>query len=62
MALLENYHDLPDDQQIVLVCRRGRRSTRAARYLQSKGYDKVCVLQGGMLKWEAEGLFEALGK
>jgi SulP family sulfate permease len=60
--LLENYHDLADDEQIVLVCRSGRRSTRAARYLQSKGYDKVCVLQGGMLKWEAEGLFEALGK
>ena len=60
--LLENYRELPDGQQIVLVCRSGRRSTRAARYLQSKGYNQVCVLQGGMLKWEAEGLFEALGK
>jgi SulP family sulfate permease len=61
-ALLENHQQLPDNHQIVLVCRSGRRSTRAARYLLSRGYENVRVLRGGMLNWEAQGLFEALGK
>jgi SulP family sulfate permease len=51
---------LPRDRPIIVVCRSGRRSTRAAYLLHSKGYDNVAVLRGGMLAWETAGLLEAV--
>jgi len=48
------------DQHIVLVCRSGRRSRRAAAALQNIGCKEVQVLKGGMLAWEAAGLLEAI--
>jgi SulP family sulfate permease len=58
--LLSNTSNLPDDRPIVFVCRGGRRSTRAAYTLQTKGYNDVAVLRGGMLAWEAAALLEAI--
>lgn len=51
---------LPNDRQIILVCRGGRRSRRAAYALQQIGCMNVAVLYGGMLAWEAAGLLEAI--
>jgi SulP family sulfate permease len=51
---------LPADKQIVLVCRSGRRSRRAASALQHIGCMNVQILQGGMLAWSSEGLLEAV--
>ena len=50
----------PADKQIVLVCRSGRRSRRAAAALQHIGCMNVQILQGGMLAWSAAGLLEAV--
>lgn len=47
--------NLPDDRQIVLVCRIGRRSRMAGVILKNLGYTKVYHLQGGVLAWEAAG-------
>jgi SulP family sulfate permease len=52
--------NLPDDREIVVVCRGGRRSTRATYLLHNKGYQNVRVLRGGMLAWEAAELLEAV--
>lgn len=51
---------LPEDAPIVLVCRGGRRSRRAAYALQQNGRRNVAILQGGMVAWEAAGLLEAV--
>ncbi len=51
---------LPEDTPIVLVCRGGRRSRRAAYTLQQNGRRNVAILQGGMVAWEAAGLLEAV--
>lgn len=51
---------LPNDRQIVLVCRSGRRSKRAAYALQKIGCMNVAILQGGMVSWEAADLLEAV--
>jgi SulP family sulfate permease len=51
---------LPNDRQIVVVCRSGRRSRRAAYILHQMGIVNVVILEGGMLAWEAEGLLEAV--
>ncbi len=52
--------DLPHDQPIVLACRTGRRSARAAQSLHWQGYDDVRLLSGGLVAWEAAGLLEAV--
>lgn len=51
---------IPQDKDVVLVCRGGRRSLRAATYLKSKGLTHVKILRGGILAWEAAGLLEAV--
>ncbi len=59
--LLSEKPDLPRDREIVLVCRSGRRSLRAAGMLQSgKNGLNLRILQGGMLAWEAAKLLEAV--
>lgn len=50
----------PGDRQIVVVCRSGRRSRRAAYALQHMGVMHVSILAGGILAWEAAGLLEAV--
>ncbi len=51
---------LPRDRRIVLACRAGRRSARAAQSLAQQGYKDVAVLDGGLVAWEAAGLLEAV--
>ena len=59
-TLISNDAEIPDNKQIVLVCRSGRRSVRAAQVLQSRGFTDLLVLEGGMLAWETAGLLEAV--
>jgi SulP family sulfate permease len=58
--ILSDKIKFPTDRQIVLVCRSGRRSRRAAAALQSIGCMNVAILAGGMQAWETEGLLEAI--
>ena len=51
---------LPSDRKIVLVCRSGRRSRRAAYALHNLGCVNLAVLDGGMLAWESADLLEAI--
>lgn len=51
---------LPRDRIIVLVCRTGRRSNRAAYALLNQGHTNAVVMQGGMVAWEAAHLLEAV--
>lgn len=44
------------DQEIVLVCRSGGRSGRAAAALAAMGFKRVINMAGGMLAWNAAGL------
>jgi SulP family sulfate permease len=52
--------EMPREQDIVLVCRSGRRSQRAACVMQQHGCQRVRILKGGMLDWESAGLLEAV--
>lgn len=44
------------DDELVLVCRSGGRSSRAAQILVAAGFEKVLNLAGGMLAYKAAGL------
>ncbi len=43
------------NKTVIAICRSGNRSARAAALLNQKGY-KAVNLEGGILKWNAEGL------
>ncbi len=58
--LADGEEELPPEREIVLVCRGGRRSTRTTHILRSRGYDRVRVLAGGMVAWEAANMLEAI--
>jgi SulP family sulfate permease len=58
--LLSETSRLPHDGPVILICRSGRRSTRAAYMLHTAGYNNVAMLRGGMIAWEAAGLLEAI--
>jgi len=42
------------DQPLIVYCRSGVRSGRAAAFLQSQGFTKVLNLKGGILAWSSE--------
>jgi glyoxylase-like metal-dependent hydrolase (beta-lactamase superfamily II)/rhodanese-related sulfurtransferase len=47
--------ELHRDRPIVAVCRAGSRSAQATTILQQAGFAEVANLNGGMLRWRAEG-------
>ncbi len=47
---------LSRDQDIVLVCRTGRRTTQVLYALQQEGYNNLTNMIGGMVAWEKAGL------
>jgi SulP family sulfate permease len=59
-VLLSNVKDIPEDKQVIFVCRSGRRSRLAAHVLKEQGCKNVRILEGGMQAWESAGLLEAI--
>lgn len=51
----ERYTEIPKDKEIVMVCRSGGRSLRAAGFLVNHGYDKVVNMQHGIIRWTQKG-------
>lgn len=48
-------HALPKDRELIMACRSGGRSARAMQFLLDSGYEQVVNLNGGILRWQAEG-------
>ncbi len=51
------FHELPHDRDLVIVCRGGGRSLRAAGFLINHGYDpdKVVNMKHGIIRWAEKG-------
>lgn len=47
----ERFHEIPKDKEVIMVCRSGGRSLRAAGFLVNHGYDKVVNMQHGIIRW-----------
>lgn len=45
--------EIPQDRDVVVMCKAGGRSMNVARFLESRGYDRVINLSGGILAWSA---------
>ena len=54
MQVPARMHELPPDQQVLVVCRVGARSAQATAYLQAQGVDAV-NLAGGLVAWARAG-------
>jgi rhodanese-related sulfurtransferase len=53
--LRDRLDEIPDDQEVVVVCRSGNRSAAARDILRSAGFEQVTSMGGGMLQWAAAG-------
>jgi adenylyltransferase/sulfurtransferase len=47
----KRYNELNPDDEIVVQCKSGARSAKAADFLRSVGFKKVLNLKGGILDW-----------
>ena len=50
----KRYVELDPNDELVMQCKVGGRSAKAADFLRSKGYPKVLNLTGGILDWIAK--------
>ena len=53
----EHFNEIPKDKDVVMVCRGGGRSLRAAGFLINHGYDtnKVVNMEHGIIRWVKKG-------
>lgn len=47
--------EVPQDREVVVVCRVGGRSGQVVGYLMQQGFGNVTNLDGGMMSWAAAG-------
>jgi rhodanese-related sulfurtransferase len=50
----EQVENLDPQKAYFIYCHAGGRSVTACRYMESKGFEEVYNLQGGILAWEGE--------
>jgi rhodanese-related sulfurtransferase len=51
----ERFYEIPKDKDVVMVCKDGGRSLRAAGFLVNHGYTNVVNMQHGMARWVQKG-------
>jgi rhodanese-related sulfurtransferase len=45
------YNEIQQQDDIILVCRSGKRSQKAYEFLEAQGYKNLFNMDGGMLQW-----------
>jgi rhodanese-related sulfurtransferase len=53
--LASRVDELPNDQEIVVVCRSGNRSAQGRDILLDAGFTQVTSMAGGLTQWKAAG-------
>jgi len=54
--LQEQFHQIPRDRPVYVICGSGYRGSIAASFLKREGYPQVSNVIGGMTAWKAAGL------
>jgi rhodanese-related sulfurtransferase len=54
-SLQARLNELPQDQDIVVICRSGARSKEGAAILRQAGFTRVTCMTGGLQAWVAAG-------
>lgn len=55
MEIPSRLGEVPQDREVVVICRVGGRSGQVVAYLRQQGWDNVTNLDGGMMSWAASG-------
>jgi rhodanese-related sulfurtransferase len=55
MEIPARMEEVPQDREVVVVCRVGGRSGQVVAYLRQQGWENVTNLDGGMMGWAAAG-------
>jgi rhodanese-related sulfurtransferase len=55
--LEERINEVPEGKPIIVYCKSGMRSARAADILLNNGFSPVYNMQGGIEKWRSDGFF-----
>jgi rhodanese-related sulfurtransferase len=59
-VIMDRLVHLPMDKLLIVACNSGDRSVRVANLFVIKGFENVANLDGGLVRWKAEGFpFEA---
>lgn len=61
-SLATNLNLIPKDEKVVLVCRTGNKSKKAYAVLEKNGYTNMVHMDGGIVKWSADGYAVAAPK
>lgn len=57
MAEISNrLSEIPTDQEVIVTCRTGNRSSQVADFLRQQGFENIHNMEGGIVAWEAAGL------
>lgn len=51
----DRFNEIPKNKDVVMVCKSGSRSLRAAGFLVNHGYGKVVNMQYGITRWVQKG-------
>lgn len=51
----ERYNEVPKDKEVIMVCKSGGRSLRAAGFLVNHGYTNVVNMEKGIARWVEKG-------
>lgn len=51
----ERFNEIPNDKDVVMVCKGGGRSLRASGFLVNHGYTSVVNMQHGIARWVQKG-------
>lgn len=54
--LRDRLGEVPKDKPVMTICRSGKRSALAFDILRKAGWEQVANINGGLLRWAAEGL------
>ena len=54
--LRDRLEEVPKDKPVMTICRSGKRSVLAFTILREAGWKQIANIQGGLLRWQAEGL------
>ena len=47
--------EIPTDQQVIVTCRSGNRSSQVAAYLVNAGFKNIHNMEGGIVEWQSAG-------
>lgn len=51
----DRYKEVPQDHEVVMVCKNGTRSLKATYFLMNHGWTKVSNMQHGLIRWVEKG-------